>query len=75
MTGNVWEWCQDYFDETYYEQKAGRDPQGPLAGNDRVIRGGSSSGTARIYRSAYREGMVPGFRSAGFGFRICFTVE
>jgi formylglycine-generating enzyme len=41
MTGNVWEWCSDWFGKSYYHTAPGDNPQGPATGKQRVIRGGS----------------------------------
>lgn len=75
MHGNVWEWCQDIYDKDYYSRSSENDPQGPISGKYRVIRGGSWQRPARICTSSFRLGANPGYRSDGCGFRIVMDSE
>jgi formylglycine-generating enzyme required for sulfatase activity len=74
MHGNIWEWCQDWFDANYYANSPNEDPQGPQSGEGRVLRGGSWSGDAWLCRSALRYRGAPGFRYFNIGFRVALTV-
>ena len=70
VSGNVWEWTQDWYGEDYYENSPGSDPPGPRVGEKRVIRGGSwESGTAAVLRLSMRTGSHPGERTESKGFR------
>lgn len=73
--GNVWEWTQDWYDETYYAKSPTLDPQGPSSGEFKVIRGGSWLDDAWKCRSAFRKKMVPGKRSSNVGVRVYRTVS
>lgn len=69
MHGNVWEWCQDWFQDSY-NGLANTDPQGPQSGAYRVLRGGSWPYDARSCRSASRPGGIPVGTYGVYGFRV-----
>jgi sulfatase modifying factor 1 len=70
MIGNVWEWCEDWHDPKYYFDSPLRDPRGPTAGAERIIRGGSWSFFARNCRSAHRDKLPPAASYFNIGFRV-----
>jgi formylglycine-generating enzyme required for sulfatase activity len=70
MHGNVWEWCRDGFDDSFYAKAKNVDPENTTASRYRVQRGGSWSNDAPSCRSAMRGRSAPGDRRADFGFRV-----
>jgi formylglycine-generating enzyme required for sulfatase activity len=70
MTGNVWEWCSDWFGSDYYKSSPQNNPQGPSSGSGRVLRGGSWSHYARYCRTAHRHNRRPDARNYYNGFRL-----
>ena len=59
MADNVWEWCNDRYDSSYYNSSPQQDPQGPVSGDFRVYRGGSWYNEAVYCRTACRHGDEP----------------
>ena len=74
MSGNVWEWCNDWFAEDYYENCPRNNPQGPSSGSDRVVRGGGCLEYG-ICLVAVRMCTSPAFRSLHLGFRLSRSVD
>ncbi|MDU9050536.1 MAG: formylglycine-generating enzyme family protein [Candidatus Electrothrix sp. Rat3] len=70
MAGNVWEWVNDRYSATYYQNSPKVDPTGPKNGEIRCFRGGSWYGSAMNLRSAFRGLNVPTHRSDSLGFRL-----
>ncbi|MFA7405013.1 MAG: SUMF1/EgtB/PvdO family nonheme iron enzyme [Pelobacteraceae bacterium] len=72
MSGNVGEWCQDQYGETWYE-KSGRDnPQGPATGSARIHRGGGWQASSGIL-AADRDRGAPDDRNDDIGFRLVLS--
>ncbi|MCB8944608.1 MAG: formylglycine-generating enzyme family protein [Ardenticatenaceae bacterium] len=70
MAGNVFEWVQDYRSSLYYGQSAYENPQGPVTGTYRVLRGGSWNGDVRVVMAADRsQGLYPTKAINWAGFR------
>ncbi|MGE3818347.1 MAG: formylglycine-generating enzyme family protein [Isosphaeraceae bacterium] len=70
MLGNVWEWCQDSYDSSYYKKSPEVDPPGPAGASPRVNRGGSRDILPARCRPANRGRIAPESRIYFLGFRV-----
>jgi formylglycine-generating enzyme required for sulfatase activity len=76
MSGNVWEWVADWYDENYYVYSPLENPQGPESGERKVLRGGSWTTYLAFSRTSAR---IPGDPVEGarhnVGFRCAMDAE
>ncbi|MFC1734993.1 SUMF1/EgtB/PvdO family nonheme iron enzyme [Candidatus Hydrogenedentota bacterium] len=70
MAGNVWEWCHDRHDATYYDTSPENNPTGPSIGSYRILRGGAWDSFRGNLRSAARYRNFPTETFYTYGFRL-----
>jgi formylglycine-generating enzyme required for sulfatase activity len=74
LPGSMWEWCADWYGESYYAESPSRDPKGPASGRFRVMRGGAWMSQPLWLRTAHRFKASPSSRNFDHGFRCADDV-
>ncbi len=75
MTGNVYEWCSDWYSRNYYNKSPVQNPQGPMYGKYKVVRGGDWARNDYFLRVASRRYYSPHYKDINVGFRLAKSVE
>ena len=70
MAGNVWEWCNDWFQRNYYDVSPSENPLGPETGDEKIIRGGAWNTSEIKLHCAFRDRYPPETKRFDIGFRI-----
>lgn len=70
MSGNVSEWCNDFYDPEYYSKSPAENPKGPAKGKQRILRGGSWYNLGTECTVSNRFPAFPDKKGIDYGFRL-----
>ena len=73
MSGNVWEWVNDWWSSVYYSSNPQNNPTGPTTGTFRVVRGGYWNNDSNFCRASNRYFYTPTLTNLFIGFRVART--
>ena len=75
MSGNLKEWCQDWYNMNYYQISPKNNPKGPSTGLRRIARGGHYKRIEEQVRTSYRDGDLPDDQKVRISFRLVLPVK
>jgi formylglycine-generating enzyme required for sulfatase activity len=70
MSSNVFEWCEDWYSDSFYSKSPKQNPTGPKTGKEKVLRSSASQQPVDYMRTTFRYGMKKDFTSYDVGFRL-----
>ncbi len=70
MSGNISEWCSDWYSEDYYQHSERKNPKGPEKGTEKSHRGGSFKYNSFVCRNTQRHSFSKSISNYNIGFRI-----